>query len=502
MGRHLSVRWKLTLWYAAAYIVTLAIVGTALPPLAAWETNRIVDSQLRSTSSTINASLGSTRPVSGPFLNSQCAGPPAWFCTAVTNTLATYSHRVSHPGQFEQATLFVNGRVQSIGPKDLPRGMVSLELTLPIGETVAYGHSRYLTFTYRGQQVRVYLTPLKIPASLSSQGINGVLEVFQIEAAYAQTSQAIQIILIALALLVLVLAPLAGWWIARAALRPIRRISRTVQTIGSSGDLSRRLDFVGPTDEISRLAETFDEMMDRLEHVFETQKRFVADASHELRTPLTTIRGNADLMRMAPPEDQAACLAAIRREAERMSRMVTDLLLLAESDLAEQPIQKRKVSLDELLDEIYRSAVVLAGDQVTVTLRQNDPVVIDADPDRIKQVLLNLTDNALKFTPPSGTVTLSLEARGDSAAIEVADTGVGIPPEEQEAIFRRFYRVDKARTTAGSGLGLAISAWIVQSHGGSIEVRSRPGQGSTFTVLLPLQSAPESTGGVPVRLGR
>jgi signal transduction histidine kinase len=236
-------------------------------------------------------------------------------------------------------------------------------------------------------------------------------------------------------------------------------------------------------------------MMERLEKAFETQKRFIADASHELRTPLTAIRGNADLMRIAPPEERDVCLTAIRREAERMSRLVTDLLLLAEADVEQQPVDKRPVDLDQLVTEVYRSALAVAGGRVSVELEPADAVRIPGDPDRLKQLILNLMDNAIKFTPDGGAVNLSLIAEADGARIEVVDSGIGIAPEEQEAIFERFYRVEQSRARKGSGLGLAICAWIVHAHGGTIDVRSASGKGSTFTVRLPggLLSQPAQT---------
>jgi signal transduction histidine kinase len=238
-------------------------------------------------------------------------------------------------------------------------------------------------------------------------------------------------------------------------------------------------------DEVGRLAETFDSMMDRLEQSFETQKRFIADASHELRTPLTAIKGNAELISIAPPDERDLCVSAIRREAERMSRLVNDLLLLAEADIAEQPIHPRPLDLRPLVEDVYRAAQLLGGEKVTVLLEEAQPTPAVADPDRIKQLLLNLVDNAVKFTPQGGAVSLRLSQNGGWTEIAVSDTGVGISSEEQDAIFRRFYRVDKSRSTRGSGLGLAICSWIAEAHGGSIDVSSIPGKGSTFTLRLP-----------------
>jgi signal transduction histidine kinase len=322
-----------------------------------------------------------------------------------------------------------------------------------------------------------------------------VLEVFQKETNYSEIQSAFNLILLLAIPLGLIIALLAGWWITRAALRPIDRMSRTVARIAESRDLSRRVHSVGPKDELGRLADTFDHMMDRLEQAFEQQKRFVADASHELRTPLTAIRGNADLMKYAPAEERDLCIASIRREAERMSRLVADLLLLAEADADQHTLHVQQVDLCDLMVDIHRSTELIAAGKVEVLLEPAEDVTVMGDSDRLKQLLLNLVDNAVKFTPPGGCVTLSLYAEPDSARIEVADTGVGIPPEERDAIFHRFYRVEESRSTRGSGLGLAICAWVVAAHGGSIDLESEPGRGTRFIIRLPAAgpATPEAT---------
>jgi signal transduction histidine kinase len=242
------------------------------------------------------------------------------------------------------------------------------------------------------------------------------------------------------------------------------------------------------------LAETFDGMMDRLEKVFITQRRFIGDASHELRTPLTAIRGNADLLAIAPPDEREVCITAIQREAERMSRLIGDLLLLAEADVAERVVHLRPASLDEVLEDVYRSTVLVAAEKLTVTLGPVEPAQVMGDPDRLKQLFLNLTDNAVKYTPPGGRVTISLRTEQNQAVVKVTDTGVGIPLDQQEAIFRRFYRVESSRSMRGSGLGLAICASIAEAHGGTINVRGKPGQGSTFTVKIPLLTGDGAAG--------
>jgi signal transduction histidine kinase len=249
--------------------------------------------------------------------------------------------------------------------------------------------------------------------------------------------------------------------------------------------LDKRISQVGPQDEVGRLAKTFNIMLDRLEELFRAQQRFIADISHELRTPLTTIRGNVDLMRRMKSEDDES-LNAIQAESDRMTRMVGDLLLLAQAD-AGQTIRRERVELDTLLLEVYRQMRLMA-EGIQLSIGEEDQAIVMGDADRLKQLLLNLVDNACKYTPKGGQVVLGLRCAEGWAQLSVADTGLGIPAQDLPHIFERFYRVDKARSrvAGGTGLGLSIVQWIAQAHGGKIDVQSEPGQGTTFTVHLPL----------------
>src|SRR5205823_14638955 len=243
-----------------------------------------------------------------------------------------------------------------------------------------------------------------------------------------------------------------------------------------------------PPREVARLAGTFNAMLDRLHAAFAAQRRFVADASHELRTPLATIRGRSEVLLLSPalnPETRDG-LAMIRDEAGRMGRLVANLLLLARGDEA-RAIDRRPVELDVLLLEVARQARALAQG-ITVTIGHEDQALVPGDADLLKQLVLNLVDNALTYTPPGGHVDLSLYVAHGHAWLAVRDTGPGIPPAEVAHIFERFYRLDRARTrrSGGAGLGLAIARWIAEAHGGRIDVESTVGQGSTFTVVLPL----------------
>jgi signal transduction histidine kinase len=305
----------------------------------------------------------------------------------------------------------------------------------------------------------------------------------------------LRLILAVMGGLSLVVAMVAGWLLAHTALQPIDRLAQAVQDIGAAQDFGRRVPHDGPRDEIGRLAVTFNEMLARLQLAYEklnaalaAQRRFVADASHELRTPLTSLRGNIGFLRRVvdmEPTDRDAALADVASEVERMSRLVSDLLTLARAD-AGQHLPRKYVELAPLVREVARQACFLSEGGVDVMLGQVDEAAVQGDPDHLKQLLLILTDNAVKYTPEGGQVRLAALRDNGHLRLEVADSGMGISAEDQARIFERFYRADRARPPGGAGLGLAIARWIAEEHGGSISVSSRPGEGSLFVVDLPV----------------
>ncbi|QIA26760.1 HAMP domain-containing histidine kinase [Thermaerobacter sp. PB12/4term] len=297
-----------------------------------------------------------------------------------------------------------------------------------------------------------------------------------------------RVLLTGLGALGLVVAGAGSWAVAGSALRPVARLTETARAIASSRDLSRRVQATG-RDELAMLAATFNQMLDSIETAYRLQQRFVADASHELRAPLTAILGNLDLLRRRPdlpPEEQAQALEEARNEAERLSRLVADLLSLARAD-AGVPLVIKPVDVDAVVLEAFQEARRLVRGQELV-LDPLEPVRVPGDRDRIKQLLLILLDNAIKYTPAGGRITLGLQAAGDGGAVlTVADTGVGIPPADLPHVFERFYRADPARSRdpGGTGLGLPIARWIVEQHQGQITIDSAPGRGTTVTVRLP-----------------
>jgi signal transduction histidine kinase len=272
------------------------------------------------------------------------------------------------------------------------------------------------------------------------------------------------------------------------------RLTRDAHEIGEAQDFSRRVAYVGPGDEVGRLASTFNEMLGRLQAAYariqsalEAQRRFVADASHELRTPLTTIRGNVELLALedqSESSDRREALEDIASEAERMSRLITDLLALARAD-AGLHIQRGAVELRPLVEEVRRQ-MRRSPEGIRLELGDLPDVRVYGSADHLKQLLLILLDNARKYSPPHGVVRLWGEQSHGRLQLSVADSGPGIPREEQERIFGRFYRLDPSRHGEGAGLGLAIARWIAAEHDGTLTVESSSGDGSTFIVFLPL----------------
>jgi signal transduction histidine kinase len=327
-----------------------------------------------------------------------------------------------------------------------------------------------------------------------TQGRGGIVQLARPQDSQGSSLAALRRNMVIGGAIVIVLAYGIGWGLSRVALRPIERIAATARTIEESRDFSRRVDHRGPPDEVGRLARTFNGMLgalqasyDQTEAALQAQRRFVADASHELRTPLTTIRGNLALLGREPPisgEDRQAVLADMTEESERMSRLVDDLLTLARADAGRQ-LQVAPVALAPLLDDLARQARLLAPERsFTYRPPADTAVFVRANRDALKQIALILLDNALKHTPPGAAIELSATLEAGQAAIAVRDTGPGLPPDAH--LFERFYRADVARTRGGTGLGLAIAKALTEAQGGTIAAESRPGQGSLFTVRLPL----------------
>src|SRR6266545_158277 len=279
------------------------------------------------------------------------------------------------------------------------------------------------------------------------------------------------------------------WFTLGQTLKPLEAITETVEQINRADDLSRRIPYLGSeNDEIGNLVGSFNQTLERLEALFTSQQRLLADVSHELRTPLTVIKGNADLMRRMKRLDEES-LMSIDQESGRLTRLVGGLLLLAQAVSGKLALNMKRVELDLLLTEVFQEMSILAGSKVHLRLNEIDQAYVNGDRDRLKQVFINLVANAIQYTPQGGEVFLSLERIGEQARIICRETGPGIPAEDLPHIFERFFRAEKSRTRreiTGFGLGLSIANWIVERHGGRIEVNSQEGKGTTFAIWLPL----------------
>lgn len=288
----------------------------------------------------------------------------------------------------------------------------------------------------------------------------------------------------------LIAAVAGGYWLAGRALAPVDQITNTARRI-SAQTLGERIPIANPQDELGRLAETLNAMITRLEQSFDAMRQFTADASHELRTPLTAIRTEAEVALRAArsPEQYERVLASVIEEVERMTKLADNLLLLSREDARATPMMRRPLALDELVRAVAEDMTAVARQAgVTLTIAELAAATIEGDADRLRQVFFNLLDNAINYTPTEGSVTVRGRLGDGWVAVEVADTGIGIPREHLPRIFDRFYRVDKSRSRdlGGVGLGLSISKALVESHQGQIEVESTPGKGSTFRVILPV----------------
>ena len=292
----------------------------------------------------------------------------------------------------------------------------------------------------------------------------------------------------------------------RLGLRPLTDIEHTAGAI-AAGDMSRRIEDESPTTEVGRLGGALNTMLGTIEAAFAERKeserrlrQFVADASHELQTPLTSVRGYAELFRRGAadrPEDLSTAMRRIEAESERMGVLVDDLLLLAHLD-QNRPMTRGKVDVRAITHDLVGDARVVDPGR-PLTFVAPEPVVIDGDEQRLKQVVTNLLSNARTHTPPGTPVTVGVRRAGDEAVIEVEDRGPGMTPEHAARIFERFFRADPSRTRAsgGSGLGLSIVSAIAEAHGGRVEVETNPGHGATFRVLLPVSGGGEVDDGQP-----
>lgn len=462
----MSLRVRLTLWYGTALASVLVVFGIILYGALAKALKEQVDRSLEETAAVAERSLEEHR--FGPFLLYEDLSQDF-------PELATLDKFFQIFGPTGQITI----QSPNIQSREIPLSRSALEAALA-------GQTTFESARYSGEPpIRLISVPVRHGGSLVN-----IVRVGTSLQASEETLHRLLIILLITMPLALLASLGGGWFLAGRALRPVGAITQAAERI-AGGDLTQRLSVSTAQDEIGRLAATFNAMIGRLESSFRQIRQFTGDASHELRTPLTVLKGETELALRRPrsADDYRTVLESSLEEIDRMSRIVDELLFLSRADLGEIKMESRPVRLDQLFDDLKRQAEVLGHEQaVQIVSRMIEPATVAGDDMRLRELLLNLLDNAIKYSPQGGRVEMSLIKQGDTARLSVSDQGIGVSIEEHAHIFDRFYRTDVARahTKKGTGLGLAICKWIVDAHHGTIDVQSEPGKGSTFTVILPL----------------
>lgn len=461
----MSIRLRLTLWYAAVMAVTLIGGSVALYLVLSFRVLQPAQDELLASKGNLLANnLARVASLPPPTT------PRRGFLPQFLNNLAEGDISIL----LRDAEGQITERSSNLAEADLP-------LTSAGQAAAQAGQSLYEDVLVQDVRLRLYSTPIVV----GEQTI-GLVQVARPTRQVEETLTSLRDALLVGNSLLVALGALVGWFLAGRSLEPVRRITRTAEEIESSRQMDQRVSYRGPRDELGELAFAFNNMLSRLETSFNAQRRFVADASHELRTPLTTLRLNLDLLRKqrkAAPPEWGEVLDDLGRELERVTRLVEGLLELARAD-AGQHLERAPLELDPLLERVERQANQL-GRGVQVAL--NGPPVgrVVANADALSQLFLILLDNALKYTPAGGSISLERNRDNGLVRVDVVDNGPGIVPEELPRIFDRFYRAPAARGRPGTGLGLPIARWIAEEHQGRVSVESTPGKGSRFTVWLP-----------------
>lgn len=352
--------------------------------------------------------------------------------------------------------------------------------SIPVPPTLAYDSIAVYTTTLHGTKYRTAVLRDKNFTTLTAYSLNDLADVLE-----NLFSIFLYIIPIAVAFSII-----GGLYLAHKALKPVHDVTMRARKI-TAENLDQSIPARDVDDEIGRLINTMNDMIGRLHNSFEQVRQFSSDASHELRTPLTIMRGEIELALRSDktPAEYKEVLASQLEEILRLKSIIDNLLTLGKADQGTLDMTLEEVHLDSLIKDLYDDSELLAHSKhIHVKLKKAEPVTIIGDKGRLRQLFLNLVDNAIKYTPDGGSVVISVERQNGSALVAVEDNGIGIPQEDIEKIFNRFYRVDKARSRemGGTGLGLSIAKWIAELHRGSITVESVLNRGSKFTVSFPI----------------
>ena len=467
--KNTSIRVRLTLWYGSALALILVLFAVSLYLVMSRALREQVDASLDEAAAVAIRTLGEHR--FGPFLIFEDLSQDFPEIALLDKFFQIF-------GPAGQVTI-QSANIQS---REIPLSQPSFRASLE-------GHSTFESVQFEnGVPLRLLSVPIR-------QG-DRLVNILRVGTSLQSTNRMLHRLLVGLYIaspLALLVSLGGGWFLAGRALRPVHAITKAAQRI-AAGDWTQRIRTPHSNDEIGQLASTFNDMIGRLEVSFRQIRQFSADASHELRTPLTITKGETELALRRPrqAEDYRVVLESNLEEIDRMSRIVDELLFLSRADLGEIKLKMVPVQLDDLVREIQQQAQVLGEEHhIQTVLEVVEPVVVQGDDLRLRELLLNLLDNAVKYSQKGQTVELSLTVSGGQGKLVIRDHGIGIAPEDQERVFDSFYRTDEARAHAAKGTGLwfSICKWIVEVHHGTIEMKSTTQGGSCFTVCLPLASS-------------
>ena len=465
-----SIRLQLTLWYAGVVVLVLVAFALAVYVFVVQSVESGIDDVLQSYGAQVQHTAASH--TKGHYLNVGSVPMPTFSAEDSVSGLLLMNLQGKSVG-------VANGHLQN---RDLP-----LRLAISTGKENCGTLTEHVAATGRTEPVRYCVKLVRA----HGKPVGGI----EVVSSLAEADRALDNVRLALFFglpIALLLTVLGGWLLAGRALEPVEEITSAARSI-SATDLSRRIN-LGRQDELGRLAGTFDEMIGRLEQAFHEQRRLAADVSHELRSPLAIVEAQVSLAlrRARAAGDYRAALENVQEEVDHMSAMVNQLLLLARADAGEEPVAREEIDLAAQVRAVVELVEPLAADKgLTLRMEARETILVNGDAGRLRQLLLNLLTNAFAHTPAGGIVTVTLAAEDERAVLTVGDNGEGIAADDLPHIFERFYRADRARRrdAGNSGLGLSIVSWIVEAHGGTIDVASAPGQGTTFTVGLPRTTA-------------
>ncbi len=506
-----SLRLRLLLWYGSLIAVALGFFGLLFLLLTTDAIHASVNSALRA----------EARVAMLDVLNALSPAPPYWPEHLAMRVVDTYRD----PGVVVEV-LDAQGQVRylSTNGSQLPRSPETMRSILAGQPPVLYDSS------VAGQHVRIQAMPIRAPVHgvsgnagsvpVGNGPVIGVLLVAKSLSDVDATLLMLRALLLLSGVATLVGTLIASWLIATRVLRPLAQLGATARSIAVStargtrlGNLSQRVPRPRGRDEMAQVVETFNDMLASLESATQAQRRFVADASHELRAPLTTIQGNLAFLQRhideLPEEERRLMLSDAHKETLRLAELVEELLLLARADASidtspaaqametateESTQSAAPVELDRAVLQLVRQLrrrLEIEGSKVQLEAGHIEPARVRGDEENLRRITLILLDNAIKYTATrkeegERRVIVSLAREKGQAVLRVRDTGIGIEPADLPHLFERFYRADRARSSPGTGLGLSIARTLVEQLGGSITVQSTPGQGSTFSVSLPL----------------